>query len=70
MAQQSKKTKTWCIGRFIVTLPENAEITGERDEYYFRTIESKRELRSDFNLFVKNKEKELGGKNIDQDFLC
>lgn len=62
MAQQSEKTKNWCIGRFMVTLPANAEIKMERDEYYFRTIESKKELRSDFDLFVKNKEKELGEK--------
>lgn len=59
MAQQNEKNKTWCIGRFMVTLPANAEIKMERDSYFFYTVESKKSSRPEFNSFVNGREETL-----------
>lgn len=59
MAQQSDKTKTWCIGRFLVTLPANAELKTERDAYFFFSVDSARMKRTEFSDFLQRKEATL-----------
>ncbi|WP_176058494.1 T6SS immunity protein Tli4 family protein [Paraburkholderia sp. BCC1876] len=61
------KTQTYCVGRFIVDMPPEAQVNGESNEYIFGRIDSQKiQLdQAGFHQLVKQREADLP-KTLDQ----
>lgn len=60
--KSAPQSRTYCLGRFLIDLPSDAEIVSQTAEYRWKKIEVKRQLSSEsFQAMIAEKEKTLRG---------